>query len=188
MLFIEAMMGQTRYERSDIASPLVTESHTIMMSEVGKAESGINRGIADKYNRAIGNPLGSPYCQAGLYWCYLEAARSLGMSASVIPMPRNGMANSTFDFFRKSGYKTAYKASVHDFIIWRSPKNYTGHIERIIAVGKAGWVTTVGFNTSPGTRGSQSNGDGVYIRKRNIRHPLASKRIRGLAGVTGGIR
>jgi hypothetical protein len=93
------------------------------------------------------------------------------------------MANATFDYIRKNGVKTAYVPQIHDFIVWKSPKNYTGHIERIISVGKAGWVKTVGFNTTSGNTGNQRDGGGVWIRNRNIKHPLGSRPIRGLAGV-----
>ena len=175
--------GSVRYELKR-ATPvrLVELSHDIMMGEVGKVETGNNRGIADKYNRAVGVPLGSPYCQAGQYWSYLTALERSRCNA-LLPIPRNGMANATFDYIRKNGVKTAYIPQIHDFIVWKSPKNYTGHIERIISVGKAGWVKTVGFNTTSGNTGNQRDGGGVWIRNRNIKHPLGSRPIRGLAGV-----
>ena len=39
------------------------------------------------------------------------------------------------------------------------------HVEIVRRI-KAGVVYTVGFNTSPGITGSQSNGGGVYLRAR----------------------
>jgi hypothetical protein len=179
---------QTRYELKKVHPGIIWKSYDLLIGEVGKKETGENRGIADVYNKAIGNPLGSPYCQAGQYWCYLKACAELNLQPFEIPMPRNGLANSTFDYIKKYGVKTKYNPKVHDFIIWKSPEGYTGHIERIIAVGKAGWVTTVGFNTSSGLSGSQDNGGGVWKRKRNIYHPLGRKKIRGLSGVTSQIQ
>ena len=174
---------QSRYElERGTPVELISKSKEIMLNEVGKKETGKNRGIADKYNKVLGLPLGSPYCQSGQYWTYWKAAKELGYSTSDIPMPRSGMANATYDYIRRRGLKTAYKAKVNDFIIWKSPTSYSGHIERIISVGRAGWVKTVGFNTSSGRRGSQWNGGGVWIRNRNIRHPLLIRKIRGLAG------
>jgi hypothetical protein len=173
-----------RYEINRyVPADLIEHSKEIMLGEVGKIETGHNRGIADKYNKALGLPLGSPYCQSGQYWCYWVACQKLHYTYRLIPMPRSGMANATYDFIKKNGTKTRYIPRVHDFIVWKSPRNYTGHIERIIVVGRAGWVKTVGFNTSSGRKGSQRDGGGVWIRNRNIYNPLGSRRIRGLAGV-----
>jgi hypothetical protein len=177
-------INQTRYEIRGVQKNLIETSRDVMMSQTGKKEYGENRGIADIYNKAIGNPLGSPYCQAGQYWCYMMACDILGLKQFILPIPRNGMANSTFEYAKKHGYKTNYQPKVNDMIIWRSPDGRNGHIERIISVGRAGWVTTVGFNTSPGSYNSQDNGDGVWIRKRNIYQALGRKAIRGLAGVS----
>ena len=185
IIIIESLpaFNQQRYELRDVPLNLILKSQEIMLTQVGKTEIGNNRGIADEYNKSVGNPIGSPYCQAGQFYCYKEACSILGYGLHIIPIPRNGMANSTFDYIKRLGTKTNYKPRIHDFIIWRSPEKYTGHIERIISIGKAGWVTTVGFNTSSGNYNSQDNGDGVWERKRNIYHPLGRKRIRGLAGV-----
>jgi len=179
-----SVIPQQRYELNrNTPAQLVHQSYELMLGEVGKTETGVNRGIADKYNKVLRLPLGSPYCQSGQYWAYWKAASQLGCKASEIPMPGSGLANATFDYIKRYGSKTQYKAQQHDFIIWKHPSNYTGHIERIISVGKAGWVKTVGFNTSSGNKGSQRDGGGVWIRNRNIKHPLGRSGIRGLAGV-----
>lgn len=180
----ELVFSQQRYVLPT-KSELVQASREIMMSQVGITEKGgYNRGVMiDAYNRSIGNPLGASYCQAGQYWCYWTACNKLNIPYLYIPMPRNGLANSTFDNAKKYGYQTAYTPKNHDFIIWRMPGGYTGHIERVISSGKAGWVVTVGFNTSSGVKGSQDNGDGCFVRKRNVKAPLGRKQIRGLVGV-----
>lgn len=160
---------------------LITKSYYYAKSQVGLKETGNNRGIADIYNLSIGNPKGASYCQAGQYWAYWKACGDLKLSYAVIPMPRNGLANSTFNYAKKIGQKTGYYAEKHDFIIWKSVNDWTGHIERIIEVKQGGWVTTIGFNTGGG---SEFNGDGVAFKKRNITFPLTRiKRIRGLVGV-----
>ena len=186
IIFILCFAGAYAQQRYVLPtkSELVQASYQIMLGQLGTTESGYNRGIMiDDYNRSIGNPLGASYCQAGQYWCYWTACNKLNIPYLYIPMPRNGLANSTFDNAKKHGYLTGYTPKLHDFIVWRMPGGYTGHIERITEVLKAGWVVTVGFNTSSGVRGSQDNGDGCFKRKRNIKAPLGRKSIRGLVGV-----
>lgn len=181
LLFIPYLIfSQQRYELL-CKNVLIEKSYYYLNSQVGKKETGNNRGIADGYNKAIGNPIGASYCQAGQYWCYYKVCNETKISYNEIPMPRNGLANSTFNYAIKHGAKTNYKAKVHDFIVWKSVNDWTGHIERIIVVGKGGWVTTIGFNTGGG---SEFNGDGVAKKKRNITFPLTRiKKIRGLVGV-----
>ena len=180
ILLIPTLYSQTRYELK-CPENLINGSYKILLEQVGKLETGNNRGIADIYNRSIGNPLGSPYCQAGQYYCYLTAAHKLGNPSMFLPLPRNGLANSTFDNAKRKGIKTRYAARKHDFIIWKSIYNYTGHIERIVEVRKGGWVKTVGFNT--GSK-SEDNGEGVCYKMRNINFPLSRiKQIRGLVGI-----
>ena len=40
------------------------------------------------------------------------------------------------------------------------------HVELVVRVNKDGSVDTIGGNTSPGTAGSQSDGGGVFPRRR----------------------
>lgn len=177
-----SVYSQSRYEL-ECPKELIKCSYEFLIGEIGKTETGNNRGIADAYNRSIGNPLGSPYCQAGQYWCYVQACTKLNLPYYLIPMPKNGLANSTFDYAKRLGKRTAYIPQVHDFIIWKSFRDYTGHIERTVEILKGGWIYTVGFNT--GSR-SQDNGEGVAKVKRNIKFPLNRiKKIRGLVGVRG---
>lgn len=80
------------------------------------------------------------------------------------------------------GSITTYTPERFDLIIWNMQGTSSGHIERIVLTGKAGWVTTVGFNTSSGISGSQRDGGGVYYRKRNLNHVLGRMQIKGLVG------
>ena len=54
-----------------------------------------------------------------------------------------------------------------DLIIWRKGNTIFGHIGFVLTWdGACG--TTIEANTSDGAYGSQSNGDGVYVRERCI--------------------
>jgi hypothetical protein len=173
------LLGQERYEIA-VEKELVIESKKVALKQVGILETGQNRGKEiDVYNQIIGNPLGSPYCQAGQYYCYYIAYLNLKWEIKNHPVPRNGLANSTFDYAKKVGKKSKkYYAKENDFIIWKEIDSYFGHIERINKVGKAGWVETIGFNVS------QNGKEGVFICKRNIKFPLTRiKKIRGIVGI-----
>jgi hypothetical protein len=134
------------------------------------------------YLASIGLKAGYPYCAAGQYYCFWQAARELGLPLSAIPIKRSALASEIFNHARSIGTPTQYRARLHDLIIWRRPGSYRGHIERVIAGGKAGWVTTIGFNTSPAFKSSQDDGQGVFRRKRNIYHPIGRLLIKGLIG------
>jgi hypothetical protein len=125
----------------------------------------------------------SPYCAAGQYFCFKEAANQLGISESYIPIPRTGLANAVYNSSLSNGRKTRYSASVHDLIVWRKNNSVHGHIERVISTSAGGWVRTVGFNSSVIVNGKKI--EGVFVQRRNIFHALGKLRIRGLVGFKG---
>ena len=175
------LRSQERYEiRCNNA--LLLKSEQYAKSQIGVTErTGHNDGPQiSAYLKSVGINFPAAYCYAGQYWCFDQAAKDLKMKN---PLPKSGMANSAFAHARKHGRKTKYIAHRHDLITWKVRKGWSGHIERIISVSENGNVQTIGFNTSKGTSGSQSNGGGVYVRYRNIYHPLSRLlRIRGLVG------
>ena len=87
-----------------------------------------------------------------------------------------------FNKAKQVGKKVSYKPQKNDLLFWIVTT--TGHVERIDSVLKGGWVKTIGFNTSSGT-GNQRDGEGVYLRKRNIYSPLSRMRVRGIIGFEG---
>ncbi len=177
------LFGQQRYNVF-VDSLLVEKSRDILFAQLGVREAGRNRGeMVDVYNKVVGLPLGSPYCQAGQYYCYWKASRDLGRIYNNYPVPRNGMAISTFYLAKRTGEKSKYEASVDAFIVWKHREGASGHIERIIGVMKKGWVKTIGFNT--GSQ-SQDDGEGVFEKKRNIHFPLT--RIKFILGIVGIIK
>jgi len=180
ILFYPLMcLSQVRYDVF-VNKNLIDKSKEIAINQIGIIEKGKNRGEQiDKYNEIIGNPLGSPYCQAGQYYCYYMAYLELGLNPLNHPVPRNGLANSTFDYAKRIGKRNKkYFAKNNDFIVWKAIDSPFGHIERIYKTHKAGWVETIGFNVRVGGK------EGVFIVKRNIYFPLSRiKQIRGIVGV-----
>ena len=154
------------------------------ISQVGEMEF-----IGKRYNpkillylSSVGLGTGQPFCTAGVYWCFSSAAAGLGLSQNFIPIIRSGMANAIFNDARMCGAKSKYSVNVHDLIVWRKNNSFHGHIERVIEVFRAGWVKTVGFNTSSEKSQALNSEKGVFFRKRNVFHALGRMKIRGLVG------
>ena len=163
---------------------LLMVSRDSMLAQVGvKEKTGRNDGRkVESYLRSVGLVKGNPYCAAGQYWCFYSSAKDLGMPNKSIPIYRTGSTVTMFNEAMKIGQKSNPYPIIDDLIFWRKPNEWKGHVERIIEVLKAGWVKTVGFNTSSGTEGSQDDGGGVYFRKRNVNHFLGRMVLRGFIG------
>ncbi|MGA2296010.1 MAG: hypothetical protein ABSG15_00495 [FCB group bacterium] len=180
ILISDSNYAQEKYLLSS-SKILLEVSRDTALAQVGTLEkTGNNDGEVEKYQKAVGLKRGDAYCAAGQYWCFLVSADALGLNHNEIPIKRTGVANLMFNDAKQRGSKTSYKATMHDLLVWRKRNTNSGHIERIINAGKAGWVLTVGFNTGSGKPGSAC--DGVYLRKRNILHPLGRMAVRGLIG------
>jgi hypothetical protein len=138
----------------------------------GETEKRYNRSqFIDLINRFTGNALGSPYCAAFVSYCnsfdkdipYLlksGLARTFWTSSRI---PKE-LKHSAEDVLRGR-----YAPKFGDMVIWANGSTMTGHIGFVLYYDpKAGVLVTIEANTSPGSSGSQSNGDGFYIRIRRI--------------------
>lgn len=155
-----------------------------LISQVGvKEKTGRNDGReVEIYLRSVGLVKGNPYCAAGQYWCFYSSAKDLGLTFKSIPIYRTGSTVNMFNEAMKNGQKSNSYPMIDDLMFWRRPNEWRGHVERIIKVKNAGWVVTVGFNTSSGDSGTQDDGGGVYKRKRNVHHVLGRMVVRGFIG------
>ncbi len=159
-------------------SDVLTESEKIMLSQVGIPEIPKNRGIAEVYLASVGLEAGNPYCAAGQYYCYLQAVRKLKLSNKNIPIAKTGLSREILSDAASRGKLTAFTAQRHDLIIWRKTGSARqGHIERIVSTGKAGWVTTVGFNVK-----MADGREGVSFKKRNLYNLIGKLRTAGIVG------
>ena len=163
---------------------VIVKAEEIRKAQIGVKElTGNNDGWSVRlYQISVGLPVGSAYCAAGQYYCFQEAVHQLGLPSSEIPIKRTGLANGILSDAKKRGVLTEYRVKVYDLIVWIKQIGINGHIESISKILTAGWVETIGFNTSSGISGSQNDGQGVYKRKRNIYHPLAAMVVSGLVG------
>ena len=153
---------------------IMKRSEIVCQNEMGKIEIGNNQGQHIKlYMKYVGLNYTKkyPYCAAGISFCY----------GKEIPFKRSASANRIYDNIRKQGYRVKYEAKKHNLLVWKNLKNYNGHISRIKEVQLKGWVLTYEFNTGDPSK-NQREGDGNYIKRRNIYHILGRMKVRGLCG------
>jgi hypothetical protein len=157
-------------------------------TQVGVREAtGRNDGRqVESYLASVGLRKGNPWCMALPYWSFQQVTQRP-------PIKRSGLVRAVWHDAvaqaQRSG--TVYRVRSApldwtrdgDLIVWAFLTSTSGHVEWQIARHNAGWVSTVAGNTSSGLSGSQRDGDGVYIRRRNVRHPLGRMVILGSIGV-----
>lgn len=162
----------------DCDNAILTKSEEIMKLQAGKIEVPGNRGIAIVYLKTVGLKAGNPYCAAGQYYCFLEAIKALKLSPKLIPITRTGLSRKILKDAMRKGIRALYKSHRHDLIIWRDIRSsWKGHIERVISVGEAGWVTTIGFNVK-----LPNGNEGVAVKRRNIFHIIGRLKVSGIIG------
>lgn len=166
----------------------------IFESYIGQRETrGYNRSpIIDRWNRIAGVPLGSSYCEAAAYSMFDSAARELNVPN---PFTRTASCSRQLKYAAMIGSGLEVipisrviggRADIQrgDHMIHRRGGGSEREIGTLF-LGHAGiadtvvgsTLYTVEANTSPGTRGSQRNGDGVWDRARPLDWWLAAIRV-----------
>lgn len=161
-------------------SKMIYDSEQIMLRQLGVTEK-TNRNDGKeikKYLDLFGFKEGTSYCAAGLYWCYYQAY--LKDRNLEIPIIKTAVASEVFFYAKRNGRKCSFTAERNDLIVWKMKNSYRGHIERVIETEDAGWLKTAGFNTSKTINGIRK--EGVFIKRRNIYHPLMKMKVRGIVG------
>ncbi len=135
------------------------------MSYAGTTElTGHNDGPAvEKFLHSVGRRRGDSWCAAFVSYC-LTAAKAKQ------PAVRSGLARS---FIRKNSIKAndvligKVKIKPGTIVVWRKGQTISGHIGFVRSWGEQCGKTVEG-NTSSNERGSQDNGEGVYLKNRCI--------------------
>ncbi len=151
-----------------LSSAVEGQKHlTIAESFVGVSEAtGKNDGPeVEMFLKSVGRRKGDSWCSAFVSYCLTAAAVKE-------PKVRSGLAR---DFKRSKyvipasevlrGVKTIPPGSI---VGWEKGNTIFGHIGFVLTDWKKQHGTTIEGNTSSGVKGSQSDGDGVYIRSRSI--------------------
>lgn len=132
---------------------------------------GSNRGaLIDRWNVAACGILGVYWCASFVHGMFLEIGVTLPGGASVLNV--RAWAQSVGDIVKRPR-----RGDLACFEFGEGAWDYgdhIGHVERVLALrwsgGKfTGWIQTVEGNTQSGTAGSQSNGGGVFRRRRWVR-------------------
>jgi hypothetical protein len=154
----------------------------IARSYVGTVEEGgHNRGEAvERFQRAVGIPPGSPWCAAFAGYVLDAAERRSGRS--VRPAVRSGVASEYIGGparpFESVQAREVLRGVAHppvgSLVVWRRGDTWRGHIGFVdrSKAAQGGWRgpcgDTIEGNTSAGAGGSQSDGGGVWQRRRCI--------------------
>lgn len=147
----------------------------------------------DLWNRRVGVPLGSSWCQAFQFGTYDSAAKELHVRN---PLARVGSVSANLRAAKQIGSGLSVipvakligggslRVIAGDLLCAKHGggterdigRYWLGHIEQ--GVSQAGrFVRTIGGNTSSGVRGSQRDGDGVFERSRSLSFFLAAIRV-----------
>lgn len=188
VIAIVSWMPLTAIERYEIPMPkrLVDSSAKVMMKHVGLKElKGRNDGEHIKeYHKAIGLNYSDkrenfPYCHmAQSYFFWIANGKSW---AGLLELKTAG-SQECYRRFQKSGKKTPPIGQPHDLLFFYIPNTAKGHTERVISVIENGKYKTMGCNTGNGKVGNQREGNGNYIRIRNVNERYGSLIIRGFGG------
>jgi hypothetical protein len=150
-----------------------------------KEKTGHNDGIeVEGYLASVGLPKGNQYCVAGQYWCFNEAIKTLGLEKTDNPLPKTALAKGLLNYAKQHGEAIDAPPQIHDLIIWLQPDGVHGHCERIVRKLSAYAWQTIAFNTSNGQTGNQREGDGVFLRVRNLEQNLGTMIVKCLISFT----
>ena len=129
------------------------------LSQIGTTEGKGNDNTYARQMRDQGAPNFAPYCAIGTGWCYKPWFN--WDDVFTLPWYVPGIWNDA----RRKGWTTV-TPSDGDLVIYEfngdKLSDHVGLAAPSLGAGKA-----VEFNTGPGNGGSQSNGDGVYLRTRS---------------------
>lgn len=127
-------------------------------SQIGTVEA---RDGSTPYHRAYGLPFSQPWCAVFVWDCFRRAA------APKLTHPRTAYTPTLAQWFRDRNAFTPGGPRPGDLVFY----NWPDSLNRIQHVGlvehvEPNAVVTIEGNTSSGTGGSQSNGGGVWRRRR----------------------
>lgn len=135
----------------------------IAKSQLNYQETGNND---TKYGKWYGMN-NQPWCAMFVSWCFSEA----GLAPKVAASTKKGFAgcDAGFKWFVKNGKTVPVgKAQAGDIVFFQLDSDVEPDHVGIVKWNNTTlkYLQVIEGNTSSGGKGSQSNGDGVYLRKR----------------------
>ena len=160
---------------------LASKVVSVANGEVNYQEKASNANLDDKhanagsnnytkYHRDMGHSAGPdyPWCQTFVDWCFVTAYGKEGAKQLLCGYLGASTMESK-NAFVSSG--RIVQVPQPGDIWWRSRGSGKGHVGIIVSASTSGngiVIRTVEGNTSPGSSGSQWNGDGVYCKSHTI--------------------
>lgn len=134
---------------------------TIAKQEIGNVEVPDNK---TKYGKWYGLD-GNPWCAMFVSWVYAQA----GLSKSVAASTKKGFASCDLGlkwFTKKDKLVPIGQAQPGDIVFFQFDTDAQPDHVGIVVKNRKGYLVCIEGNTSPTKKGSQSNGGGVYRKKR----------------------
>lgn len=166
----------------DFNNKVRDDAYLFLRQDIGlKETTGRNDGVhIKKYMDTCRLPYKAqyPYCAAYITWGFYYSA---GYNKVKTDFPRTALAYDFYKYGRKKGVKTnSIKYAKYDILIWNKRETTTGHTEMIDSVCRGGNVFVMSANTSNGKSGNEREGNGNYIRKRNLNYDLNRMMLKGI--------
>lgn len=128
--------------------------------EIGTVEEAGNR---QKYGKAYGMD-GVYWCMQFVWWCFQQVDKTLFFGGG-----KTASCGELMRWAQKQGKWVTKGFKAGDVLIYNWPETAASTDHCGICESVSGqYVTAIEGNTSNGNTGSQSNGDGVYRRKRKL--------------------
>jgi cell wall-associated NlpC family hydrolase len=132
-------------------------------SQLNYRETGNNNTIFGKWYGLNNNP----WCAMFVSWCYDQA----GLVSKVAAQNKKGFASCDAGlkwFTKKNKIVPVGKAQAGDLVFFQFDKDaQADHVGICASNDGKGFLMVYEGNTSADSRGSQSNGDGVFLKKRS---------------------
>ena len=135
----------------------------IAKSQLNYRETGNNDTIYGKWYGLNNNP----WCAMFVSWCYDQA----GLVSKVAAQTKKGFASCDAGlkwFTKKNKIVPVGQAQPGDLVFFQFDKDaQADHVGICASNDGKGFLMVYEGNTSADTKGSQSNGDGVFLKKRS---------------------
>ena len=173
-LLFSSALAQQRYEL-----PTIYNTNKLRV-ELAETQLGVREEthpqIIRAYLKSVGIYTNASWCNAFQYWLMDSVCNELQI---INPMPRSGVANSSYDYAKRKGIRTQFVPQQGDLLIWKTDGNWTGHIALIIKIRNKESVITIEGNTSSN---SVRTGGAVEKKIRLTNHPIGKLLVRGIVG------
>lgn len=145
--------------------PTVNDILKVARAEIGYREGSNN---SNKYGAEYGLDH-QPWCVIFIWWIFKHSnASSLFYGGGKI-----ALCSALFNYHKGKGQsvsRSSLKAGDVVFFDFSGKATNTSHVGIVEKINSDGSITTIEGNTSSGSSGSQSNGDGVYRRVRPLKY------------------